>query len=73
MGNNEPAVDQSDLRIRGSYGLNTHIHVWYLQQPRLNRFERKFADIYTTDKPTNRPTTCNNPSVRMRARVNKRV
>ena len=21
MGNNEPAVDQSDLRIRGSYGL----------------------------------------------------
>ena len=23
MGNNEPAVDQSDLRIRGSYGLNT--------------------------------------------------
>ena len=22
MGNNEPAVDQSDLRIRGSYGLN---------------------------------------------------
>ena len=31
MGNNEPGVDQSDLRIRGSYGLNTyiftHIHV----------------------------------------------
>ena len=27
MGNNEPAVDQSDLRIRGSYGLNIHIHV----------------------------------------------
>ena len=24
MGNNEPAVDQSDLRIRGSYGLNYH-------------------------------------------------
>ena len=23
MGNNEPGVDQSDLRIRGSYGLNT--------------------------------------------------
>ena len=22
MGNNEPAVDQSDFRIRGSYGLN---------------------------------------------------
>ena len=22
MGNNEPAVDQSDLRICGSYGLN---------------------------------------------------
>ena len=26
MGNNEPAVDQSDLRIRGSYGLNLGIH-----------------------------------------------
>ena len=26
MGNNEPAVDQSDLRIRGSYGLNVHVH-----------------------------------------------
>ena len=26
MGNNEPAVDQSDLRIRGSYGLNIYIH-----------------------------------------------
>ena len=26
MGNNEPAVDQSDLRIRGSYGLNIHVH-----------------------------------------------
>ena len=25
MGNNEPAVDQSDLRIRGSYGLNIYI------------------------------------------------
>ena len=25
MGNNEPAVDQSDLRIRGSYGLNMYI------------------------------------------------
>ena len=25
MGNNEPAVDQSDLRIRGSYGLNVCI------------------------------------------------
>ena len=25
MGNNEPAVDQSDLRIRGSYGLNVRI------------------------------------------------
>ena len=25
MGNNEPAVDQSDLRIRGSYGLNVFI------------------------------------------------
>ena len=25
MGNNEPAVDQSDLRIRGSYGLNVYI------------------------------------------------
>ena len=24
MGNNEPAVDQSDLRIRGSYGLNMY-------------------------------------------------
>ena len=23
MGNNEPAVDQSDLRIRGSYGLKS--------------------------------------------------
>ena len=28
MGNNEPAVDQSDLRIRGSYGLNVFIHVY---------------------------------------------
>ena len=27
MGNNEPAVDQSDLRIRGSYGLIMYIHV----------------------------------------------
>ena len=27
MGNNEPAVDQSDLRIRGSYGLNIHIQL----------------------------------------------
>ena len=27
MGNNEPAVDQSDLRIRGSYGLNVRIYV----------------------------------------------
>ena len=27
MGNNEPAVDQSDLRIRGSYGLIIHIPV----------------------------------------------
>ena len=26
MGNNEPAVDQSDLRIRGSYGLNIYIN-----------------------------------------------
>ena len=26
MGNNEPTVDQSDFRIRGSYGLNTYIH-----------------------------------------------
>ena len=26
MGNNEPAVDQSDLRIRGSYGLNVYIY-----------------------------------------------
>ena len=26
MGNNEPAVDQSDLRIRGSYGLNIYIY-----------------------------------------------
>ena len=26
MGNNEPAVDQSDLRIRSSYGLNMYIH-----------------------------------------------
>ena len=26
MGNNEPAVDQSDLRIRGSYGLNKYIN-----------------------------------------------
>ena len=25
MGNNEPAVDQSDFRIRGSYGLNANI------------------------------------------------
>ena len=25
MGNNEPAVDQSDLRIRGSYGLKLAI------------------------------------------------
>ena len=25
MGNNEPAVDQSDLRICGSYGLNVDI------------------------------------------------
>ena len=31
MGNNEPAVDQSDLRIRGSYGLRADIatlHTW---------------------------------------------
>ena len=27
MGNNEPAVDQSDLRIRGSYGLSTCIYI----------------------------------------------
>ena len=26
MGNNEPAVDQSDFRIHDSYGLNTYIH-----------------------------------------------
>ena len=25
MGNNEPAVDQSDLRIRSSYGLRLYI------------------------------------------------
>ena len=24
MGNNEPAVDKSDLRIRGNYGLNNN-------------------------------------------------
>ena len=28
MGNNEPAVDQSDLRIRGSYGLNIYIYIY---------------------------------------------
>ena len=28
MGNNEPAVDQSDLRIRGSYGLNIIIYIY---------------------------------------------
>ena len=27
MGNNESAVDQSDLRIRGSYGLNPCIRL----------------------------------------------
>ena len=32
MGNNEPAVDQSDLRIRGSYGLNTIMHIWCLMK-----------------------------------------
>ena len=26
MGNNEPAVDQSDIRIRDSYGLNLYIY-----------------------------------------------
>ena len=30
MGNNEPTVDQSDFRIRGSYGLNTYIHCIYI-------------------------------------------
>ena len=29
MGNNEPAVDQSDFRIRDSYGLNATILVEY--------------------------------------------
>ena len=28
MGNNEPAVDQSDFRIRGTYGLSPCIHVY---------------------------------------------
>ena len=29
MGNNEPAVDKSDLRICGSYGLN-NLYIIYL-------------------------------------------
>ena len=28
MGNNEPAVDQSDLRICGSYGLILYIYIY---------------------------------------------
>ena len=28
MGNNEPTVDQSDMRIRGSYGLNIYIYIY---------------------------------------------
>ena len=47
MGNNEPAVDQSDLRIRGSYGLNIYIsyvrHVWS-RGPRATR-KRKPAHL----------------------------
>ena len=40
MGNNEPAVDQSDLRIRSSYGLNTRIsHVRSMINPRRMRSE----------------------------------
>ena len=34
MGNNEPAVDQSDLRIRGSYGLL--IYEFFIYSARLN-------------------------------------
>ena len=33
MGNNEPAVDQSDLRIRGSYGLNYTYTIITLDRP----------------------------------------
>ena len=29
MGNNEPAVDQSDLKILDSYGLNLFICLFY--------------------------------------------
>ena len=47
MGNNEPAVDQSDLRIRGSYGLNIYIscvrHFWS-RGPRATR-KRKPAHL----------------------------
>ena len=35
MGNNEPAVDQSDFRIRGSYGLN-HIIIFIITTCHLN-------------------------------------
>ena len=40
MGNNEPAVDQSDLRIRGSYGLNIYVHI-LLHQARSTLYQNQ--------------------------------
>ena len=51
MGNNEPAVDQSDLRIRGSYGLNIYIFIYlfiYIRVVRraLNLLRASFSPIF---------------------------
>ena len=46
MGNNEPAVDQSDLRIRGSYGLKYSIVYYCMKPPKIKA--PKCTSIFNT-------------------------
>ena len=58
MGNNEPAVDQSDFRIRDSYGLNIYVYIcdhicinqpWNseISTPLNNDLYTEYADVFS--------------------------
>ena len=63
-----PMQSLQTLAVPSAHCTYPHIHVWYLQQPRLERKRGYRQTVKLTNRLTDRPTDYNNSSLRMRAR-----